>query len=149
MPWAFNRNYKDLAQVAGFWPDYLAVYAELTCAGLYPYNDSFKGRIPGIEGPGEVTAIYLLQQTRSLRNMELKVERHRDDGWRDFDPGEVTSGPVRYAGVAEYGFYMGGSGFQKWDRPRLTMSGSSVVLLAGRARVNGSLLSGKLLVKDL
>jgi hypothetical protein len=149
MPWAFNRDYKDLTQVADFWPDYLAVYGELACDGRYPYNDSFKGRIPGIEGPGEVTAIYLLQQTRSLRNMELKVERHRDDGWRDFDPGEIASGPVRYAGVAEYGFCMGGGGFQKWDHPRLTRFHGSVVLLKGRARVNGHLLSGKLLVKDL
>ena len=61
MAWTFSKDYKDLEQVGEFYPAYLAVYESLRAAGEYPYNDSFKGRIPGIEGPQEDTAIYLLQ----------------------------------------------------------------------------------------
>jgi hypothetical protein len=149
MAWTWNNDYKDLGQVEEFYPAYLAVYEELRAAGQYPYNDSFKGRIPGIEGPREDTAIYLLQQLRDVREMEAKIAEHRADGWRDFDPAEVDNGPVRYAGVATYGFYVGGHGFQEWTNARLTRYGhSSVMLLRGRARTNGHLMNGKLLVKD-
>jgi hypothetical protein len=150
MAWTFNKNHKDLEQVAEFYPAYLAVYEELRAAGKYPYNDSFTGRIPGIEGPDEGRAIYMLQTLRSVRDMQAKIAAHRAEGWRDFDTAEVEAGPVRYAGVAMYGWYMGGNGFQEWtDNTRLTRYGhSSVMLLTGRARTHGHLINGRLLVKD-
>jgi hypothetical protein len=148
MPWTFNRDYHDLDQVAEFYPAYLKILAELTAAGLYPYNDSFKGRIPGIEGPCEDTAIYLLQSTRSVRETEATVVAHREAGWRDLKPGELDNGPIRYAGIAEYGFYMGGTGWQTWADSRLTKWNSSIAVLPGRARTNGLLVNGSLLVQD-
>lgn len=148
MTWTWNNDYKDLGQVEGFYPAYLAVYEELRAAGQYPYNDSFKGRVAGIEGPREDTAIYLLQQLRSVREMETQVAEHRAAGWRDFDPAEIEAGPVRFAGVAQYGWYMGGDGFQEWSNARLTRYYSSVMLLTGRHRTSGHLLEGRLIVKD-
>jgi hypothetical protein len=148
MTWTWNNNYKDLAQVEPFYPAYLTVCNEIDAAGGYPFNDSFKGRIPGIEGPGEDTAIYMLQTLRSVRDMETKIAARRAEGWRDFDPAELDGGPVRYAGVAQYGWYMGGTGYQEWDNARLTRYGhSSVMLLTGRNRTRGHLTAGKLLVK--
>jgi hypothetical protein len=147
--WAFNGNYKDLSQVAAFYPAYLAVYDEMRAASRYPYNDDFKGRIPGIAGPCEVTAIYLLQQLRSVREMEAQVNERKAAGWRDFDPAELAGVPLRFAGVAEYGWYHGGNGFRAWDNARLTRYGqSSVMVLTGRARTRGHLVTGRLIVKD-
>lgn len=59
--WRFNKKYKDLAQVETFLPSFMARLQELEAAGKYRYNASFKGHIPGIEGPDEDSAIYLLQ----------------------------------------------------------------------------------------
>lgn len=148
MPWIFNKDYNDLGQVQDFYAGYLAARLQLTSAGQYPYNDSFRGRIPGIVGPDEDTAIYLLQTLRKVREMERQVTARREAGWRDFTPAELDSGPVRYAGIAEYGWYMGGDGFREWGNARLARYGRSVMVLPGRRRTNGHLISGRLLVKD-
>ena len=149
MAWTWNKDYKDLGQVEEFYPAYLAVYEPLHAAGQTPYNDLFKGRIPGIEGDREDTAIYLLQQLRSVREMQAQIAEHREAGWRDFDPAEIDGGPVRFAGVAEYCGTMAatvsGNGKTRGSR---AMATRSVMVLAGRARTNGHLAAGKLLVKD-
>ena len=148
MTWTWNNDYKDLGQVEEFYPAYLAVYEPLRAAGQTPYNDLFKGRIPGIEGPREDTAIYMLQTLRSVREMEAQVAEHRVAGWRDVDTAEIGDRPVRFAGIVEYGFYMGGTGFREWESARLTRHFSSWAVLPGRNRTNGHLVAGKLLVKD-
>lgn len=148
MTWAWNNDYKDLGQVEEFYPAYLAVYEELREAGQYPYNDSFKGRIPGIEGPREDTAIYLLQKLRGMHAHEAKLAAYRADGWRDFDRSELGDAPARFAGVVDHGFEMGGSGWREWENARLTPYHSSVMVLPGRNRTNGHLVTGQLLVKD-
>jgi hypothetical protein len=147
--WQWNGDYKDLGQVEEFYPAYLDVLAQITGAGGYPYNVSFKGRIPGIAGPREDTAIYLLQVTRSVRDMQAKVAGHLEAGWRGFDPAEVDGGAVRYAGVAEYGWYMSGTGFREWPDARLARSGTLMMVLPGRARTRGHLVGGQLIVKDV
>lgn len=60
MSWTWDNDYRNLKQVEEFYPAYLAIYEPLRAAGQTAYNDLFKGRIPGIEGPREDTAIYLL-----------------------------------------------------------------------------------------
>jgi hypothetical protein len=71
--WRFNRNYNDTDQVAEFLPAFLKLLVEIESAGQYRYNDSFKGRIPGIEGPNEDSAIYLLQGLESDLQQAAKV----------------------------------------------------------------------------
>lgn len=148
MTWDFNKDYGDLGQVEEFWPAYLAVYEELQAAGAYPYNDSFKGRVAGLDGPREDTAIYLLQKLRAVRELAGQVAAYRADGWRDVEAGEVDAGPVRFAGVAEYAHCMGGTGWQEWGSSRVTRYHGSVMVLPGRARTSGHIVGGQLLVKD-
>lgn len=78
----FNKSYDDLAQVAPYLPAFLARLEELQAAGQYRYNDSFKGRIPGIEGPDEDTAIYLLQGLQRQQEQDAKVAGMVADGYR-------------------------------------------------------------------
>lgn len=148
MAWEWNKDYKDLGQVEEFYPAYLARYEALRAAGQHPYNDSFKGQIPGIEGPHEDTAIYMLQTLRRVREMESIAAERRADGWRDFDPAELGDSPKRFAGVAEYGYNMGGDGWHEWLPARLRRYHSSLMVLRGGERTNGHLVNGRVLVKD-
>jgi hypothetical protein len=150
--WVFNGNRRDKDQVLPWFPAYLEVLEELNAAGKYHYNDAFKGRIPGIEGPDEDLAIYMLQGIRSRADHTARLDHRRAGGWRDFDPaelGEFGSAPVRYAGIVSHSFYTDGTGWQEWSGARLTwFTHSSVMVLAGRARTRGTLPNGPLLVLD-
>lgn len=143
----FNRDYKDHGQVADHLPAYMAVFDELTAAGRYPYDASFEGRIPGIAGRDEKTAIYLLQGLRHLNELSAQVDAAVADGFSCLPPGNVGSEPVRYREVVEYGFYMGGTGWRTWSGARLLRCRHSVVVMPKGARTNGHTVTGHLLVK--
>lgn len=82
MPWTFDGDYKNLAQVIPFIDDYWRLCAEFRAEGQRTmYHSLFYGRIPGLEGAlalaksgpdtGKVvespeTPIYLLAQLRYL-----------------------------------------------------------------------------------
>ena len=67
----FNKNYKDLEQVKEFFEDFKKEYNKIKEQKEYPYNSKFEGKIKGIEGDDEGTAIYLLQ---ALKRKEEKEE---------------------------------------------------------------------------
>lgn len=143
----FDRNYDNHDQVAEFLPAYLQVYNEIIDAGEYPYNDSFKGRIPGIAGPDEDKAIYLLQGLRALQELEAQVAAALAEGYEHITE---LDGITKFRMVVHYGFYMGGTGWQQWPDARLVPPGAGrfpeswCVLPKGR-RTNGVLLSAKIL----
>ena len=95
----WNRDYKDLEQVAEWLPEFTAIRDEITAAGGYPYNNDFKGRIPGISGEREDTAIYLLQGLYRRREMDLRIAQWLVDGWRHIDSVAATE---RFAHVILY-----------------------------------------------
>ena len=98
----FNRDYSDLAQVAEWLPEFSAIRDEITSAGDYPYNDSFKGRIPGIGntehwdpdfgrgsqrgcGTHEDAAIYLLQKLYRATENAARLATAIEDGCAPID----------------------------------------------------------------
>lgn len=93
----FNKQYRDLEQVAPFLADFNRVYDEIRASGQYTYNDSFRGRVPGIEGPDEDRAIYLLQQLHDLRLNEARVEAMLADG---YELVERLDGTTKFSRVA-------------------------------------------------
>lgn len=135
--------------VAPFFDAYMAVYDELQAAGQYPYNDSFIGRIPGIEGPDEHWAIYFLQVERSLRDMESKLAEAVADGCVPIAADDLSADEqVRYERLVQYGWYMNGEGFFEYaPGGRLTRFHSSLAVLPRGARTRGQLCSGKVLIK--
>lgn len=150
--WCFNRNYRDHNQVAPFTEAYMARYDELTAAGKYPYNDSFRGHIPGIEGPDEDTAIYLLQGARHFFDWQTSVDEAMADGcaWFDTAPAEGTF--VRFSRVIHVGFEMGGTGWREWNDARIVSVGEGravtlAVLPKGKRTKGHILCGGKVLVK--
>ena len=85
MAFTWNRNYEDLEQVAEWLPAFTVIRDKITGAGGYPYNDDFKGKIPGIIGDREDTAIYLLQGLYRQREMQARIDGWLADGYRKID----------------------------------------------------------------
>ena len=69
-------------QVAEWLPAFTAIRAEVIARVGYPYNDEFKGKIPGIAGEREDTAIYLLQGLYRQREMDARIAGWLTDGYR-------------------------------------------------------------------
>jgi hypothetical protein len=150
----FNRNYKDLDQVAGFLPAFRARLAELEAAGKYRYNDDFKGHVPGIEGPDEDTAIYLLQGLDHALKVRERAEQAIADGYR---PIKSVERITRFSGVIVYDDEKRTRGpeWQEWQGARLIPEtnenfnpGEICTVLPARKRTNGTRVNGrKVLVK--
>jgi hypothetical protein len=85
MTFTWNNDYQDLEQVAEWLPAFTVIRDQITDAGGYPYNDDFKGKIPGIMGDREDTAIYLLQGLYRQREMQARLDAWLADGYRAID----------------------------------------------------------------
>lgn len=146
----FNRNYKDLEQVREYLPDFCARLGELTEAGEYRYNDSFKGHIPGIEGPDEDTAIYLLQGLERGEQLRAKVAELLNTGYEQITTIDAVT-KFSHIIVYEDEDRMKGSSWQEWKDARLVPLGATGNLhgiLPKGHRTNGVGINGrKVLVK--
>lgn len=143
MTFAFNKNYKDHEQIAEFFDDYMAVFDELAAAGKYPYDDSFKGRIPGLADAtdkNETTAIYLCQSERHLREQQAKVDALIAEGFEHIDSIDSVT---RFAHVVSYGWCVGGiGGWQEWPEARL-MPELRQAQIDATGRIKGVIPKGK------
>lgn len=141
-PFVFDKNYDNLDQVAHLWDAYEARYNELVEAGRYPYNDDFKGHIPGAEGPNEDTAIYLLQSTRHVRDYHARVQSLRDQGYTE--PVDTSEGTRKFASVAHVTMCYGNYGqVHVHDNARVIFSGGAAsAILPKGARTRGYRVSG-------
>lgn len=95
----WNRDYEDLEQVAEWLPEFTAFRDAITGAGRFPYNDDFKGKIAGIAGEREDTAIYLLQGLFRKREMDARVAAWLADGYR---PVTELAATTKFARVILY-----------------------------------------------
>lgn len=146
MTFVFDKDYDRIEQVAPFYPEYEVIFNELAAAGKYPYNSSFEGKIPGIAGPDEETAIYLLQQMRHIADMNAKVAEFEAAGGR---PLERLDEITRFTEVIWYGFYVGGAGFNKRQDVRLVpdLNGRPYMAIPKGKRTHGEHISGKVMVR--
>lgn len=145
---SFNKDYNDHEQVRPYFDAYTKVYDELQAAGQYPYDSLFKGRIPGIEGPSEDTAIYMLQQMRSREALAVRRNAFEESGGKVVTADDMTEGEIRRGTVASAGFYMGGTGWTEYDKARLVKNNGRLVVLEKGKRTNGRLLQGDVLLRE-
>lgn len=149
--YVFDRNYRDTEQVRPFLADFLAVHAEIIAAGAYPYNDSFRGRIPGLAGAdrkSEDAAIYMLQTLKETDALAVKVAAAVADGCEPM--AEAPLEPMKCERIIQYGWYVGGTGWAEWNGARLVAfmdNPRSLAVLPKGKRTRGHLLAGKVLVK--
>jgi hypothetical protein len=150
----FNRNYRDLGQVAPYLPAFLAAYERLEGGRGFVYNDDFRGQVcaeiedpghtharNGACGCGEDTAIYLLQTLRRAKMVEAQVAERMAAGYQ---PLETLTEVTRFAHVVEYGSYHDVTGWKEWEDVRVVPDAQGrpeVVLPKGR-RTHGFRLGG-------
>lgn len=79
----FNKNYEDLSQVQSFYSEFRDIKESLDS---FAYNSCFKGKIKGIRGEDEDTAIYLLQQLDTELELTSKLNKFKADGYRVIKP---------------------------------------------------------------
>ena len=140
----FDGSYGNYSQVHPFMADYMRRFEELAAAGQYPYNDSFKGHVPGIAGPCEDTAIYLMQGQCTRYELEARLAEMR--GMREIDA--PPSEPERFSLIVHCGFFMGGTGYREWMNARLVDHNGYFAVLGKGKRTHGELLlGGKVLVR--
>lgn len=109
MTFVFDNDYGNKEQVRQWLPTFQRIRATIEAEGRYPYNDSFKGRIDGIEGADEDTAIYLLQSLHAIEQEHATIALLRSEG---FEPLDTLSKTTRYPTVVLWyqGCYVGGTG---------------------------------------
>jgi hypothetical protein len=141
----FDKDYDNTEQVREYLADFLAVYPEVKGDFAVAYNDRFRGRIGGIAGPDEDTAIYLLQKLKSLDELDVRVAEFLAEGGE-----EITDlDRVRRGTVVHFGFYVGGTGWQQWDSARLVpRDGKPYAVLPKGKRTHGYYLTHRVLFKE-
>lgn len=143
----WDRDYDNHAQVEPFYDAYLTVRDEVITPSGIAYNDSFVGRIPGIAGPDEGTAIYLLQRLHSLKALDVQIATFIADGGEPLDMSTISKKPTKFSTVVHYAFYMGGTGWTEWADARLVLNHKTLIVLPKGRRTNGFMLHGKVLVR--
>lgn len=121
-PFVFDKNYDNHEQVRPYMDDFNRVYDELVESGRYPYNDSFRGRIPSlgdVDSKNEDTAIYMLQTLRTLDEEAKKRDAFLESGGRKVTVEDLADGQVLRGTVVKAGFYMGGTGWSVHENIRL------------------------------
>jgi hypothetical protein len=137
----FDKNYGNTEQVRHLMAAYLHRYEELRAAGKYPYNDSFKGHLGLTAESDEDTAIYLCQRLRQLDAVRVQFDAALAEGFQPIEY-DAVAGPIR-GSVIEHSFYVGGTGFRRFDDVRLVRSGrNGLAVLAKGARTRGHILTG-------
>ena len=149
MTFAFNGKWDDLEQVAEFLPAFTARRDELGAANRYPYNDDFRGHIPGIEGEWEDRAIYLLQTLYRFRQQEQRINKLLAEGFEHLTELEHET---RFRRVVFYPKRNLGGEWQEWSDARLlpevkpnqaAVTGQIRAVLPKGKRTNGHLCLGR------
>lgn len=133
-PFAWDGDYGNHEQVRPYFADYERVHDELTEAGKYPYNSSFKGRIPGLDATSdsdEDTGIYMLQNLRRRDEMHRNRDAFVADG--GYDVTEIVG--VQRGDVATYGYYVGGSGWSVIKDARVKRENGRTLVKEPRQRL--------------
>lgn len=147
--WTFNGNYKDLAQVDPFIGYYTTRLNDILAAGMFPYNDSFKGHLGATfaTSKDEDSAIYLCQGVKHLIATAHKVNEAWNAGLRPIAIHDLSNQPRKFERVIEFGWYMDGSGFADYTNVRLLEHHHTIVILRPRQRTNGSIVFGQVLAR--
>jgi hypothetical protein len=142
MSFTFNNNYHDKEQVRQWMPAFTALRVSMEASGKYPYNDCFKGKIAGIEGPDEDTAIYILQCLYSIERENEKMAKLR----AEMQPLKELNEQKRFSRVVLYkaGHYVGGTGsFMTLEDARiLPKDGKPFAVIPKGKRTNGYRIDG-------
>lgn len=122
VPFVWDRDHNNYEQVRPYLPAYLAICNEIAAAGGFPYNDSFRGRIPGVaDSEDEDTAIYMLSNLKGLDELNEQIAHFINDGGHHINDAPLDDDTVYRGTVVTHSFYVGGTGWKQYDNARFTI----------------------------
>jgi hypothetical protein len=146
----FNGDYRDYAQVAQYIGDFARARDEILAAGEYPYDASFRGRIPGdfnreqrerVEGDHETAAIYMLQGLYRAWEQEAQTLTLLAQGYEWLDELDATE---RFRHVVLCPTDRMGGEWREYRDARVTAEGGRPCgILPKGKRTHGFLVSGR------
>lgn len=128
----FNKNYKDLDQVATFYDEYLLVRESLDG---FAYNDCFMGRIAGLAGEDEATGVYLLQQLHTEKERQQKIEQLLADGYEQLKPKE--GGSEKFDNVVKVGNNNSRAGSDEFPKAKVWFAEGRMFIVPKGNRTRG------------
>lgn len=138
----FDKNYNNLNQVRPFYEEFKKIKEKLQKSGnhMYKYNSTYKGRIKGIAGEDEMTAIYLLQHLQTAENREYTIKHLIESGFKEITLKNKAE-TVKYKEVIQVGTSYSDDDVKKFEGARVHFSdtgrGLKIWILPKGARVKG------------
>ena len=137
----FDGNWDNLEQVAEFYKEFKTIKDNLSG---YPYNDEFLGKITGIAGEDEKTAIYLLQQLDTENERQAKIDELQGSGYRQVEPED--GGSIKYESVVKIGNNCSNAGVDEYPKARIWFADKQMYIVPKGNRTRGYIVWPKSLV---
>lgn len=131
----FDGNYDNLEQVTKFYPEFIAILTELEAQGIYPSNSRFEGKITDLQGDDEKTGIYLLQQLKTAKVRQSKIEQLLKDGYTKVRP--EAGGHKKFASVVKIGNDMSRAGSNEYEGAKIWFADDGMYIVPKRNRTRG------------
>ena len=135
MNYTFNKNYEDHEQVAEFYEEFKKLKTEIEAREEYPSNSRFEGKIAGIAGDDEKTAIYLLQQMDTDKTRQEKINDLLKDGYIEVVPED--GGSTKYESVVKVGNDHSEAGTNEYPKARIVFAEKRMYIVPKGNRTRG------------
>jgi len=135
MSYTFDKNYENHEQVIDFYGAFKKLKSEIEAQGKYPSNSQFEGRITGIAGNDEKTAIYLLQQLDTDKTIQKKIDNLLESGYTEVTPEE--GGSIRYESIVKVGNDHSRAGTDEYPKARLFFADKRMFIVPKGNRTRG------------
>lgn len=128
----FNKDYEDLDQVKGFYEEFKEIKNSIEGRA---YNSMFEGKIAGIAGDDEKTAIYLLQQLDTANRRQAKINELLQKGYSEVVPED--GGMNKYESVVKVGNGYSKAGVNEYPKARIAFADKRMYIVPKGNRTRG------------
>lgn len=132
MKYQFDGNYDNLEQVKPFYSEFKKVKDSIDGRA---YNSLFKGKIAGIAGDSEDTAIYLLQQLDHENERQAKIDELLSSGYKQVTP--EYGGSIKYESVVKVGNDNSKAGVNEYPKARIVFAEKRMFIVPKGHRTRG------------
>lgn len=128
----FNGNWNNLDQVKPFYKQFKQVKDNMNS---YPYNDNFIGKIDGLAGDDEKTAIYLLQQLDTDNKRQTKIDELLNNGYKKVIP--QSGGSCKYESIVKVGNNFSKDGVDEYPKAKIWFADGHMFIVPKGHRTRG------------
>lgn len=128
----FDGNYENLDQVKEFYDEFKKIKDSIEGVA---YNSLFEGKIAGIAGDDEQTAIYLLQSLDTENRRQAKINELQNEGYKEVVPED--GGATKYESVVKVGNDTSRAGTNEYPRARIVFADKHMYIVPKGNRTRG------------